>query len=268
MTTVADGEPDHAYGVLYTISDSSSPDCVRYVGKTTIGIHARATAHWNASKRGSLPISRFLRKRIHDRNLVDFRVVRECCNAEELNLGEIDLISRLRTSGQADLNITDGGDGASGFKRPESWRRMMSSRFSGDKSPGAKLNWAAVREMRQVRMREYVPLREMARRYGVSDRCIRWILSGKTWKDPGYSPASLIPAPPSRTPLGLPVGTKVLSDEQVREIRHARVVAYVSPTDLGRRYGVSSTTITRILANESRRDAGFDPSLVVPRPTL
>ena len=52
----------------------------------------------------------------------------------------------------------------------------------GEQSPNAKLTWDQVKEIRRCRKEENIPIRALARQFGVSQRAVQLILRGRTWK--------------------------------------------------------------------------------------
>ena len=61
----------------------------------------------------------------------------------------------------------------------------------GEKHGAAVLTWDQVRSIRQEYARGGATKAHIARQYGVNDMTIHLVITGKTWKDPDYTP----PAP-------------------------------------------------------------------------
>lgn len=95
-----------------------------------------------------------------------------------------------------------------------------------------------VAEIRSLRMREWVPEAEIARRYGLTRSNVNNILRNHRWPDPEYDPALLVPAG------GDGFGSK-LTREQVDEIRSLKGTG-LKQREIGEMYGVSQTQVSRI----------------------
>lgn len=61
----------------------------------------------------------------------------------------------------------------------------------GEQHHAALLTWEAVHIIRQEYARGFASQAQLARRYGVSSSTIHLVITGKTWRDPDYTP----PAP-------------------------------------------------------------------------
>ena len=65
--------------------------------------------------------------------------------------------------------------------------------IQGERHPAAVLTWKKVRSIRRENIGGDVTRGYLARKYGVSESAVYCIITGKTWKDPDYTP------PPLRT---------------------------------------------------------------------
>lgn len=127
-------------GWLYGVYHSNDPKRCRYVGITTVSIKGRAYGHWSNALRedGKVyygPMKSWLKKHREERDQVEFRELSTFTCVEELKAAEISKISEMRKIGQADLNLTDGGEGGNGWKHTEESKRKLSEAFSGEKNP-------------------------------------------------------------------------------------------------------------------------------------
>ena len=128
------------YGVGYHIIHPKDPDRVRYVGKTKNSIRYWENGHWSDAnrRRANSRLQNWLIKYREDRGLIEFRVVKECYSAKELNAWEIGEIARLREIGQADLNITAGGDGGLGLPWSDESKAKLGATLAGEGAWKAK----------------------------------------------------------------------------------------------------------------------------------
>lgn len=99
---------------IYVLKDSLGQ--IRYVGQTTIGPTKRLRAHKAQAKAGRKhPVSCFVKKYMDS---VVIEVI-EVCPKETLNERERHWIKHYRDLGLKLLNLTNGGEGCSGFKMPK-----------------------------------------------------------------------------------------------------------------------------------------------------
>lgn len=107
--------------VVYAIFKQSEPKRVRYVGLTSKGAHSRFRGHWKSVARGKkTKLYNWMRK--YGPGQVDIRVIQEYPTRDEVTQGERDWIAYYRSRGQADLNLTDGGEGILGFRHSDEYR--------------------------------------------------------------------------------------------------------------------------------------------------
>lgn len=121
--------------VIYGIYDVRQPNRCRYVGLTSKGVKVRAKGHWDESKRDryDLPIVRWMRKR--QRGDFELRPLEYAVDLDDLKAKERKWIAIMRSDGQADLNITDGGESRAGSKWTDAQKKAKSEAMTGKKNP-------------------------------------------------------------------------------------------------------------------------------------
>ena len=95
-----------------------------------------------------------------------------------------------------------------------------------------------VREIRELRKREWVPEPELARRYGLTRSNVHNILSGHRWPDPDWDPSMMVRAG------GDGQGSTLTADD-VREIK-LLLRDKVPQAQIGARFGVTQGQVSRI----------------------
>lgn len=115
--------------VIYALKDPNGT--IRYIGQTTVGIHKRFRSHKNQAKTGrNQPVSHFVKKYM---DLVTIEII-EICTKELLNEREKYWISYYKKLGFKLLNLTNGGEGCSGFKMPKEIIEKQRARLLGKPS--------------------------------------------------------------------------------------------------------------------------------------
>lgn len=188
---------------------------IYYAGQTTHGVVSRWNVHlWNArtseAKSYRSRLSNWIRK--HGPENIVFSEL-EICTVDDLDEREVAWISYLRSLGQAQANLLDGGKQPRGHKRPahakdmsgsnnpmygrdrselmayarsfqgpasEETRVRMSEAHRGSRNARAVLDEEAIKELRKQPKR-YGLFSEWARRYGVSAQTIYLAYNRKTW---------------------------------------------------------------------------------------
>lgn len=120
---------------MYTITNLFNG--MMYVGKTAVTVVARLKSHHREKNKSYL--SRAIRKYGWDN--FEVKVVYEGVNEREINAVERGLIAEYGTFAPRGYNLTIGGDGVSGLKRPEFSKRMKGrtvSKETGDKISATK----------------------------------------------------------------------------------------------------------------------------------
>ena len=251
-------------GVIYVITDRDDPDRVRYVGLTRRKPGIRLSGHWTECiNGGTRPINNFLRKRLSDRTRVVMAVIQECSDEDELKAAEIGWIAYYRERGQADLNLTDGGEGMWGYRmseeQKEEKRQSMIGRFRGEAYRGeTKLTWARVREIRSRAKSSWISQQSLADEYGVTQSVIRKVLLNTAWIDENYDPATL----PSR-PAETHANNRQTTREIVDEIRALRMREWVTEREIAKRYGMTRSNVQNILSGLRWEDPNYDPRMLV-----
>lgn len=251
-------------GVVYTLTDKLEPDRVRYVGLTRRKPQVRLSGHWTECLNGGTrPVNNFMRKRLYDRSRVVMTVIDECATDEELKCAEIEWIAFYRSLGQADLNLTDGGEGMWGYRmseeQKEAKRQSMIGRFRGEHYRGeVKLSWEKVREIRSRAKAQWVSQQDLADEYGVTQSVIMKVLLNRAWIDDDYDPSGL----PSRPPESH-ANNRQTTREVVDAIRALRMREWVPEREIGRRYGLTRSNVQNILSGVRWPDPTYDPSKLV-----
>lgn len=190
---------------------------IYYAGQTLHGVVSRWTTHtWNAEKPHAKSynsrLSRWVRK--HGKDNIAFSIL-EVCTPDDLDEREVYWIAYLRSLGQAQANILEGGKQPKGHKRPkhsrlmsgennpmygksrkevmayarsfqgpasEETRKKMSNAHQGEKNVRAVLTEKDVREIRSAYTGKYGELTRMGKQYGVTAQMIYAIVNRKSWK--------------------------------------------------------------------------------------
>lgn len=250
-----------SYGVVYHVTHPDEPTRVRYVGKTRGTVRRREQGHWsdtNRPRRNSR-FQNWLIKHRGERGKILFTPVIECDSPDELNQAEIEEISRLREIGQADLNITSGGDGGLGLPWTDTAKAKLSATLSGSGSWKAQFSWEEVRQIRSRYLAGATRRALVADHPRVTASTMQKILRNHTWKDPNYFP----PGDEERRKRRDFVANSRLTPELVREIRDRATREVKMFKEWGEEYGVSLATARNVLAGAIFPDPGFDPQTVL-----
>lgn len=249
-------------GVVYVVTDRQEPERVRYVGRTVQGISARAGKHWLDSKKNKTAFSNWLRSRAHRREDVVFTEISWHPDVPALNKAEVAAIAHYRSIGQADLNLTSGGDGGSPGPWDETRRQNHFKRVPrGDNHPLSVMTWKQVKAIRDKAIKEPVNSAHLAQEYGVSVATMSEILRNETWYDPGYDPETR----KFFSRHGDMARNRKITGEQVKEIRERRMKKYTSNTEMAKEYGITGDMVYRIVKNMNWYDPEFNPDEVIPR---
>lgn len=109
--------------IVYALFHRDHPERLRYAGLTTKSELVRLKGHWKAARRGlKYPVYFWMRK--YSQEDIQVKILATYTTREEMILGEIAWIAELRKQGMADLNITDGGEGTSGWKMNDEQREF------------------------------------------------------------------------------------------------------------------------------------------------
>lgn len=253
---------DTSPGIIYGVTHESEPDRVRYVGKTQRSLDMRSREHWADSKnrlRGAF--GHWLRKHRHEAEKVRFSVLSEHATLDDLNDAEVETISRLKKTGQCDLNLAPGGAGTATGKAPG-----KPTPLRAEKHPMSKLTWAEVREIRRVRQEQFIPAAELADKYGLTnDWAIRNVLWNKTWFDPEFDPGTVIDYT-NDYHSGERGHQSRLTRDQVREMRENACLRFEPREQIGKRYGVTRGAVSFVLSNRTWIDPEYDPAMLAEGP--
>lgn len=129
--------PEFIIYVAYNIAD---PSRIRYVGLTRRGLLERVKAHWKTSRSSKVrrPLYYWMRK--HG-DAVTFDVLEVLNTEAEMKAAEIRWIAHYRSIGQADLNITDGGESANGYRHTEETRKRISDYLKANPNRHSPAEW-------------------------------------------------------------------------------------------------------------------------------
>jgi hypothetical protein len=123
--------PDKKYVYIYTLSDVEGN--VRYVGKSYRPLRRYKDHLWeclNDPKAHNFYKNRWLRKCIKDNTIPKMTII-ECVDKENDKLAEKFWIAYFRDEGCCLTNLTDGGEGLSGWKPTDEQRKRSGDRQRG-----------------------------------------------------------------------------------------------------------------------------------------
>lgn len=116
------------------------------------------------------------------------------------------------------------------------------------------LNWTKVRSIRQRYTAGKGSMRSLGLEFHVSNHTIYRIVHNDVWHDPHYTPRL-----PTSLPLGKARGSGQLDWDKAREIRALYAAGAGSTHTIGREYGVTGMTISRVVRNLLWHDPGYTP---------
>ena len=236
---------DEKTGIIYRAYLTTRPEDTLYVGATTVGVEKRRLQHLRGHNKTAF--SDFLQTQ--DPDTVVFEGVEEA-PAPELSDLEIKWIAHYKSLGQARYNVHTGGGGFHGG--PINPRK-------GEELPWSKLSMEKAREIRGIRLREWVSESDLADRYGVTQSVIHRVLRNKIWVDPEFDPDTIT----TKRPPESHANNRQIDREVVDEIRALRMREWVSEPEIARRYGLTRSNVHNILSNVRWVDPEFDPAAVV-----
>lgn len=247
---------EEIYGIVYTIVHPKDPGRVRYVGKTKNSLTRRSQGHWSDTnrRRSNSRLQNWLVKYKDDREMIEFTEHSRYATKDELDQAEINLIAEFRSKGQADLNITSGGDGGLGLPWSEESKAKLSETLSGEGAWKALITWEDVRDIRR-RYLEGEILGQIVKDYPLSKSSMTKVLRGDTWKDPNYEPPSRDEVQRRQDPNQLK-----LSRGQVSELRERATQEVRSFKGWAQEYGVETQVARTALLNISHYDEKYDVS--------
>ena len=98
---------------------------------------------------------------------------------------------------------------------------------------------SVVKEIRELRMREWVPEKEIARRYGLTRSNVNNILRNFRWPDPEYDPSKMVKAGGNGT------GSKLVESDVVEIRRRAKAGEF--QREIAKDFGIEQTQVSRIV---------------------
>jgi len=148
--------------IIYTLSDPRDGE-IRYVGKTEGPLAKRMVHHmWRAGHGKRQYVYCWIRKLLADGVRPDARVVEEVGDHDSLVAAERRWIEELKTGGARLTDLTEGGEGAVGYRHTEASKKKMS-----DFKKGKKFNWNPARKI----LPEHIPA--IVKRYLDGDSATR-----------------------------------------------------------------------------------------------
>jgi len=122
-----------SYGVIYKITNNINGKV--YIGQTTKKLYERIKEHIYNSKRNSqYAIHKAIRK--YGENNFNWEIIDTATNRDELNDKEVYWIGKYKSNSHLGYNMTDGGDGISGYKMSNEAKKKMSKSKIGKYSSG------------------------------------------------------------------------------------------------------------------------------------
>lgn len=244
-------------GLIYVVTDAREPDRVRYVGRTIQPLGIRVRSHWYEAMKKRSKFQNWLRARSDRREEVIFTPISWHEDGHDLNRAEIAAIEHYRSIGQADMNLTSGGDGRLGYSfSPEQAEKHRAGVPRGEDQHFSKLTWAQVREIRALRLERYETALSIGRRYGVNHATISDMLRNNTWYDPEYDPSKILPQGWS----GDRARNRKITAKDVSDIRALRQREYLPCSEIAKEYGISKDMVYRIIKNLNWYDPEYDPT--------
>jgi group I intron endonuclease len=116
------------YGVIYLLIDGTND--FEYVGQTIRSVKRRFKQH---AKCKTSYIGRAIQD--HGEDMFVIAILKECYSKEELDFWEKHFIKYRDTKAPNGYNLTDGGDGGSGYSPSEETRAKLSAASSGENNP-------------------------------------------------------------------------------------------------------------------------------------
>ena len=231
-------------GTIYGLSCTCCDDGIRYVGQTKGTLEQRVRDHTARSSKSV--VSDWIHR--HGVRHINAEAL-ETTIHDELDNSEIAWISKLGTyrgDNPAGLNMTRGGS------RPASEQEIAGTGATPRKAPTV-LDWEQVRAIRQMHQETSTHNSEIARKFGVALTTVMSVVRGVTWQDPDYTYKPRTRGDSSR------FNSATLTAGDVEYIR----TTDLSYSDLAEGFGVTTTSIRRVVMNETWYDPGYEPA---PRP--
>ncbi len=157
-----------------------------------------------------------------------------CCNPAHLHLG---------TAAKNNAERAARGRGATGDRHP---LRQDPTRYRGERNPTAKLTAHQVEDIRARYAQGGIFQYQLGAEYGVDQGTIHKIVAGKSWAGANLKRSRLQETGVHGNAHEGNSSAK-LTMAQANEIRALHAAGGISQSALGRRYGVSQATISRIV---------------------
>lgn len=111
---------------IYGLYDPREPEAIRYVGKTERSLRERMINHRHNSKSGHCPVNRWIRKLRRHGISFKWRILEECSEDDWIEKEKHHIDKWRRRTGARFLNITEGGEGTSGWHHTREARQKIS----------------------------------------------------------------------------------------------------------------------------------------------
>lgn len=118
-------------GIIYIITNKISGK--KYIGKTTKSFNLRWNEHLCLIRKNNP--KQYIHRAIKKHGIANFEIAIKFYPIKILNGKEKEYIKRLNTKFPDGYNLTDGGDGVSGWKHTEKTRKKMSKAAKGKSKP-------------------------------------------------------------------------------------------------------------------------------------
>lgn len=233
---------------VYVLVDPVEPQRVRYVGLTRGRPKHRLWHHvYQAMKGGGTYSANWIRSLVTSGRRPEMRVLVHV-DAAQVNAVEQAWIAHFRGTGHRLTNITDGGEGHTGQKRPEHLAKIAAW-HTGRKRPAEC----------GARIRAALTGRTYGTRSAAHCDALRAAMSRPEWRDAKtLAMKRLWSTPEYRERLmakraAQPKPNRKLTIDAARDIRRQHVEG-VAIRELARRYGVTPPAIRALLRNETYRE--------------
>lgn len=119
--------------LVYALIDSSNPDEMRYIGKTTQKLKERFKCHLRNAPRdqSNRHVYNWMRRDLKAGKTLDIIVIEDNLTDAESLQREIYYIDYYKALGHRLTNMTDGGEGMSGYAMTDEHKRKLSKAHTG-----------------------------------------------------------------------------------------------------------------------------------------
>jgi len=120
---------DTPYGVIYALFSTRNPEDYRYVGLTMYKMQLRMHQHKSRMNKNSKSyVHKWWRKEIADGYSVDYKILHVVQEHESINELEKQYITQFLNEGYRLTNLTEGGEGAPGYRFSDEQKQAQSIR--------------------------------------------------------------------------------------------------------------------------------------------